>query len=38
MEGGSNAWVTTFAGLCKERELEIRIGFLKSIADGTYAE
>ena len=34
MQGGSNAWVSTFAGLCEEKELKNRIDFLKSIADG----
>jgi hypothetical protein len=36
MQGGSNAWVSTFAGLCEEKELKNRIEFLKSIADGPH--
>jgi uncharacterized protein YecT (DUF1311 family) len=36
MEGGSNAWVSTFSGLCKEKEIENRIAFLKSIADHSH--
>jgi uncharacterized protein YecT (DUF1311 family) len=36
MEGGSNAWVSTFAGLCQEQELTSRIALLQSLADGTH--
>jgi uncharacterized protein YecT (DUF1311 family) len=36
MEGGSNAWVSTFAGLCEEKALKSRIEFLKSIAEGPH--
>lgn len=36
MEGGSNAWVSTFAGLCEEKALKARIEFLKSIAEGPH--
>jgi uncharacterized protein YecT (DUF1311 family) len=35
-QGGSNSWVSTFAGQCEEREYYSRIGFLKSIADQTF--
>jgi uncharacterized protein YecT (DUF1311 family) len=34
--GGSNSWVSTFAGECQEREYKVRIGFLQSIADQTF--
>jgi uncharacterized protein YecT (DUF1311 family) len=36
LEGGSNLWVTHFAGLCEEKEVSSRIVFLKGIADGKY--
>jgi uncharacterized protein YecT (DUF1311 family) len=32
LEGGSNLWVTHFAGLCEERETKDRIKFLGSIS------
>jgi uncharacterized protein YecT (DUF1311 family) len=36
LQGGSNSWVTTFAGECQERELNSRIGFLQSVANHTF--
>jgi uncharacterized protein YecT (DUF1311 family) len=36
LQGGSNSWVTTFAGECQERELKSRIGFLQSVANHTF--
>jgi uncharacterized protein YecT (DUF1311 family) len=35
-QGGSNSWVSTFAGECQEREYKSRIGFLKSIAEHSF--
>ena len=37
-QGGSNSWVSTFAGQCMEREYYSRIGFLQSIADHTLGD
>jgi uncharacterized protein YecT (DUF1311 family) len=34
--GGSNSWVSTFAGECQQKEYFSRIGFLQSIADHTF--
>jgi len=36
LEGGSNSWVSTFAGDCMEKELNSRINFLQSIVDGKF--
>jgi len=36
LQGGSNSWVSTFAGDCEEKELTNRIIFLKSVAAGTF--
>lgn len=36
LQGGSNSWVSTFAGDCEEKELVSRIIFLKSVAAGTF--
>lgn len=38
LEGGYNAWVTTFAADCEEKQLKNRIDFLQSIADETFEE
>ena len=35
-QGGSNSWVSTFAGQCLEKEYFSRIVFLQSIADHTF--
>lgn len=35
LQGGSNSWVSTFAGDCEEKEVGSRITFLKSVAAGT---
>jgi uncharacterized protein YecT (DUF1311 family) len=35
LQGGSNSWVSTFAGQCQEKEFNSRIGFLQSIANHT---
>jgi uncharacterized protein YecT (DUF1311 family) len=35
LEGGSNLWVTHFAGQCEKEELERRIEFLKGVAQGS---
>jgi len=36
LQGGSNAWVSTFAGLCEKQELADRIEFLKKVANGAF--
>lgn len=36
LQGGSNSWVSTFAGECAEREIDSRIKFLQSIANGDW--
>jgi uncharacterized protein YecT (DUF1311 family) len=36
LQGGTNSWVSTFAGDCAEKELTARITFLKSVATGTF--
>lgn len=36
LQGGSNSWVSTFAGDCEEKEVASRIIFLKSVAAGTF--
>jgi uncharacterized protein YecT (DUF1311 family) len=38
LQGGSNSWVSTFAGLCQEKEFNSRIAFLQSVADDTFGE
>jgi uncharacterized protein YecT (DUF1311 family) len=36
LEGGSNSWVSTFAGDCEEKEYKSRIKLLQSVANGDF--